>query len=178
MKQHLELKDMVSCALFISLIILGSHISIPIPVGPVPITLADFFVMLAGMFLTVKNSLITIILYLTLGLIGLPVFSNGNSGFAFFLGPTGGFLLGYIFLATVISLTKSKVKKNVLRDVTAIIIGNFFLYGIGLLWLYRFIGNGYVVLATGLIPFLPGSIIKIIVVLMISKTISSKSILE
>lgn len=64
----------VYCALFTALIIIGGYISIPIPVGPVPIVLADFFVMITGLFLGLKYGLISTALYLALGALGMPVF--------------------------------------------------------------------------------------------------------
>ena len=84
---NFNLRMTVYCALFTALIIIGGYISIPIPVGPVPIVLADFFVMITGLFLGLKYGLISTALYLALGALGMPVFAGGGAGLAVLVGP-------------------------------------------------------------------------------------------
>lgn len=165
-----NLRMTVYCALFTALIIIGAYISIPLPIGPVPITLADFFVMLAGLFIGGKYGLLSVILYLALGAIGMPIFSGGGSGFAFLLGPTGGFLFGYLFLVATIGFIKDKEKASFTTVVIGIIIGNLLLYASGILWLKITLDMSLkVAIAAGLIPFLPGTLIKISVILAIER---------
>jgi len=159
-------------ALFIALIIVGSYISVPIPIGPVPIALADFFVMLTGFFLGGKYGLLSVVLYLGLGVIGLPVFSNGGSGLAFLLGPTGGFLIGYVLLAATIGFLTDRERSTFLLDVVAVLLGNILLYGVGITWLKMTLELSWsAAFAAGFLPFLPGTIVKIIVVLIISRRV-------
>jgi len=103
----------VYCALFTALIIIGGYISIPIPVGPVPIVLADFFVMVTGLFLGFKYGLISTALYLALGALGLPVFAGGSAGLAVLVGPTGGFLFGYLLVVASIGFITGKRKPSI-----------------------------------------------------------------
>jgi len=167
-----NLRMTVYCALFTALIIIGAYISIPIPVGPVPIVLADFFVMLAGLFLGGKYGLLSVALYLGLGILGMPVFSSGASGFAFLFGPTGGFLLGYLLLVATIGFITDKLKPSFTTDLIGIIIGNVLLYTLGILWLKITLDMSWTAATmVGLIPFIPGAIIKIIVALIISRTL-------
>ena len=165
-----NLRMTVYCALFTALIIIGAYISIPIPIGPVPITLADFFVMLTGFFLGAKYGFLTVVLYLALGTIGLPVFSNGGSGFAFLFGPTGGFLFGYLFLVVGIGLFIDNLKSSFIIDLLALLVGNVLLYAVGITWLRVTLDMTWsAAVLAGLIPFIPGTIVKIIVALAIGR---------
>lgn len=172
-----NLRKSVYCSLFTALIIIGAYISIPIPISPVPIVLADFFVMLAGLFLGTKHGLISVILYLSLGVIGLPVFSNAGGGIAFIFGPTGGFLLGYLPLVAIIGLSTLSPKFSVVKYLALLLVGNIFLYLAGILWL-NIMGNlnWSTSVAIGLVPFLPGTIVKIVVVLAIGRAFLNKDV--
>ena len=113
------LRMSVFSALFSALIIVGAYLKIP--VGPVPIVLANFFVLLAGVLLGPKWGAASVGLYLLLGVVGLPVFAGGG-GIAYLTGPTGGFLIGYLpaaFLAGVISggkIPESETPGSASRD--------------------------------------------------------------
>src|SRR5690554_1565198 len=161
---HMNLRMTVHVALFTALIIIGGYISLPLPVGPVPIVLADFFVMVTGLFLGFKWGLTSVALYLSLGALGLPVFAGGRSGLAILFGPTGGYLFGYLLLVASVGLLASKGKPSVARDLMALVTGNLFLYGAGVPWLKAVLSLGWTgALAAGLVPFIPGIIIKIAV---------------
>ncbi|HHT04979.1 MAG TPA: biotin transporter BioY [Hydrogenispora sp.] len=160
----LNLRMTVHVALFTALIIIGGYISVPLPVGPVPIVLADFFVMLSGLFLGLKWGLTSVALYLSLGALGLPVFASGTSGLAILLGPTGGFLLGYMLMVTAVGFITGKRKPSLIRVSLALIVGNILLYSVGVPWLKGVLHLGWgAAFTAGLIPFIPGTIIKIIV---------------
>ena len=167
-----NLRATVYCALFTALIIVGGYISIPIPIGPVPIVLADFFIMLAGLFLGFKYGLISVTLYLALGAIGLPVFAGGAAGLPIFFGPTGGFLFGYLFLASSVGLITHKWKSTIITHLVALIIGNILLYSLGVSWLkFQTSMSWAVAIATGFLPFIIGTIIKISVVIALGRTL-------
>ena len=104
----MNLRMTVYSALFTALIIIGGYISIPI--GPVPIALADFFVMLAGLFLGPRWGLSSVLLFLFLGALGLPVFAGGKAGLAVFMGPTGGFLPGYVLMVFAVGFLSGRGK--------------------------------------------------------------------
>jgi biotin transport system substrate-specific component len=154
----------VYCALFTALIIIGGYISIPIPVGPVPIVLADFFLMITGLFLGLKYGLISTALYLALGALGMPVFAGGGAGLAVLVGPTGGFLFGYLLVVTSIGFITGKRKPSIVTNLIALVVGNILLYAIGVPWLkFQMNINWAAALAAGLIPFIIGIVIKITV---------------
>ena len=153
----------VYCALFTAFIIVGAYISIPIPIGPVPIVLSDFFVMLTGLFLGWKHGLVSVALYFILGALGLPVFAGGRAGLAVIFGPTGGFLFGNFLMVSSIGFIAGKMKPSIITFIIALITGNFLLYLAGLPWLKTVTGMSWVAaLAAGLFPFMAGMVIKII----------------
>jgi biotin transport system substrate-specific component len=163
-KTGLELRMTVYCALFTALIIIGGYISLPIPVGPVPIVLADFFVMISGMFLGFKSGLASVGLYLALGAVGLPVFAGGTSGLAVLFGPTGGFLFGYLLVVGAVGFIMGKMKPTVSAALIALIAGNILLYALGVPWLKFILNMSWpAAVAAGLTPFIAGIVIKIAV---------------
>lgn len=161
---QVSMRMTVYVALFTALIIIGGYISVPLPVGPVPIVLADFFVMVTGLFLGLKWGLTSVALYLSLGALGIPVFAGGASGLAVLLGPTGGFILGYLLMVAAVGIIANTEKQSPIRVVIALVVGNILLYVVGVPWLKVVLKLGWAAaLAAGLIPFIPGTIIKIIV---------------
>lgn len=120
--------SLVIYALFAAILAVMSQLSIPMPSG-VPITLQTFGVCLCGYFLGVKAVIPTFV-YIALGLVGLPVFSNFGSGYARLIGPTGGFIFGFIFLAllcgTGITLS-NKIGKHTNKNVAIKILSDYIL---------------------------------------------------
>lgn len=164
----MNLRMTVYVALFTALIIIGGYISMPIPVGPVPIVLADFFVMVTGLFLGYKWGTMSVTLYLALGALGLPVFAGGKAGLAILFGPTGGFLFGYFLVVFSIGLIAEKLeiptkKGMLLKNLVALIVGNVLLYLIGVQWLKVVLQTTWsAALVSGFVPFVAGIVIKII----------------
>ena len=169
-ENSLNLRVTVYCSMFTALMIIGGFISIPI--GPVPIALADFFVMTAGLFLGFKYGLMSTALFIALGILGMPVFAGGAAGLAVIAGPTGGYLLGYLLAAASIGLISGGKKISNIKNMLSLITGNILLYAAGVPWLKMVMGLSWkAALAAGLIPFLPGAAIKIAVALALGKMI-------
>ena len=158
-----KIKDLIIIALFAALIGVSAYIIIPIPFSPVPITAQTLIVMLTGCILGVMHSATTLLIFLLLGAIGLPVFSKGQSGFGTILGPTGGYLIGFLIAAVVISLL-TKNKNSYKRYLTANVIGGIFvIYTIGVIWLSISSDIGIKkAFFVGAVPFIPGDILKVI----------------
>lgn len=156
-----SLQSLVLAALFAALTAVGAFIAIPI--GPVPIVLQNFFVMLMGLMLGPKWGLAGMGAYLLAGLLGLPVFAGGTAGIARFLGPTGGYLVGYLpSVALIGGLSRLGGQRRVV-DALALIAGTLVLYLCGVSWLKLATGMAWSkTLAVGMLPFLPGDIAKII----------------
>lgn len=154
-----NLRYMVLAALFAALTAVGAYISLPI--GPVPIVLSNLFVILAGLLLGKKWATASILLYVLLGALGLPVFSGATSGIAVILGPTGGFLFGFIIAAFVIALISSIGENALWKDIVAVICGTAVIYLIGVPWLKSNLSLDWPkALSAGLLPFIPGAILK------------------
>jgi biotin transport system substrate-specific component len=134
---------------------------------PIPITGQTFAILLVGAALGARRGALSVIAYITEGLMGLPVFAQGKAGVAVLAGPTGGYLVGFVAAAFVVgALAQRGWDRRPITTAVAMIAGNVVLYSFGLAWLFclsclfakPFTAG---VLAVGLYPFLPGEIIKI-----------------
>jgi biotin transport system substrate-specific component len=147
-----------SC-LFAALMVVGTYIKIPI--GPVPIVLANFFVILAGALLGSTWGAASVGIFLFLGLIGLPVFSQGG-GVAALVGPTGGYLFGYLIAAFVTGVVSEHGRSKPLLDIAALTAGSVVIYLVGLPWLKLTLHLSWTkALMVGVLPFLIGDAFKV-----------------
>jgi len=112
-KFNLKLRDMCFIAIFTAIISVLAQVTIPMPLG-VPLTLQTFAVMLAGIILGAKRAAIALFVYIMLGAIGVPVFTNFGGGFARIIGPWGGFIISFPVMAFVIGLCVETEKKSLL----------------------------------------------------------------
>jgi len=132
-----------------------------IEIGPVPITGQTFAVMLSGIILGSLRGTFSQIFYLSLGLAGLPFFARGG-GAQYILSPTFGYVVGFIFCAFLVGrLSEKGWIKTFRKSILAMAIGNILIYFFGLGWLAKFISFKDI-LRVGLLPFLLGDLIKII----------------
>ncbi len=158
MNQSLRM-TVYSCVLT-ALTVVGSYLQIP--VGPVPIVLANLFVLLAGLLLGSRWGSASIALYPLLGLIGLPVFAGGAGGAAALFGPTGGYLFGYLLAALLTGLISENGRSGPARDVAALVAGALSIYLLGVPWLKLSLGMSWTkTLAVGFFPFLIGDALKV-----------------
>ena len=167
--QSLLLRKTAYCALFAALIAAGAYISIP--VGPVPIVLQNLFVFLAGILLGRKMGLASVGAYILVGAVGLPVFAGGTGGIGHLLGPTGGYLLGYLPAVYLIGLIAEK-KQNRVYDAIAMCCGSIIVYFCGVAWL-KVLTNMSLskTLIIGMYPFIPGDVLKIAAAVPIAKSL-------
>ena len=170
MSDHYQLRMSVYASLLAALMAVGAYISIPI--GPVPVVLQNMFVFLAPLLLGRRWGLASVAVYLLAGACGLPVFAGGMGGIGRFVGPTGGFLLGYLPAVLVIGLLVSGKRPLFWRDVFAMVIGSVVLYACGLSWLKMILGFTWSkTLAMGMFPFLIGDAFKIVAAAAIAKSL-------
>ena len=139
-----------------------------IPIGVVPITftnLAIYFVLYA---LGVKKGTVSFIIYLLIGLTGVPVFSNFTGGPVKLLGPTGGYLIGFIFMALIAGFFIDRFFESKVLCFTGMIIGTAICYSFGTAWLsYQASMSLSAALSVGVIPFIPADLIKILMAVFI-----------
>lgn len=137
-----------------------AQIAIPLPFTPVPITGQSFAVLLIGIIYGSRLGAATILAYLAEGAVGLPFFAGGNSGAAVFVGPTAGYLIGFVFAAFVAGLlAERKWDRTAWTAGLAMFLSSFIILSLGTLWLSTFIGFEEAVTA-GFLPFIPGDIVK------------------
>ena len=158
----INIRQMTLISLFATLTAVGAFISIPI--YPVPLTLQTLFTLLAAMTLGSVMGASSQIIYVLLGVIGLPVFAGFKAGIGILFGPTGGFLLGFIISAYIIGkIIEFKSEKNIFYYLFAGIMGTIILYIVGITQLSLVTGIGIKkAITVGMLPFLPGDILKII----------------
>ncbi len=143
-----------------AVLMLAALSRISIPLQPIPVTGQTLGVLIAGIMLGQKRALAAIVTYLAMGFIGFPVFANGAFGLATLIGPTCGYLLGFIPAAFVMGWLGDKGWYNKVHTaIAALMIGHAIVFAFGLLWLANFTGWN-TVLAAGFVPFLPGAIVK------------------
>jgi len=134
---------------------------------PVPITGQTFAVLMIAALLGARRGVLCLLAYLAEGLLGLPVFAQGKSGLTAFLGPTGGYLIGFVLAACLVgALSERTWDRRIPTTVAAMVLGNLVIYACGLAWLSCLVHllaqplkGG--ILAAGLYPFLPGDLLKI-----------------
>jgi biotin transport system substrate-specific component len=173
-REALSLRGMAYSAMFGAVTAIGAYIVIPLPL--VPITLQTFFVSLAPALLGGALGAMSQIIYVLIGVIGLPVFAGGKAGFGVLIGPTGGYLTGFIVGAYIIGkLIELKKKPGFLWMVSAMVIGHIAIYALGVaqLMLVAKFSFGKAV-AIGVIPTLPGGVIKILAAAFIAGRLREK----
>ena len=143
--------------------LIGLCAQLAIPLWPVPITAQTFAVLLTGALLGSRRGSLCVLAYIIEGLAGLPVFALGRSGFAVLLGPTGGYLVGFVAAAYVTGLLAEKGwDRRVGTTILAMVFGNAVIHAFGLAWLCCLMGVNRTVLTVGLYPFIVGDILKIV----------------
>lgn len=144
------------------LIGLCAHAKVWLPFRPVPITGQTFAVLIIGALMGARRGCLAVLAYIIEGAAGLPVFAVG-AGTAALLGPTGGYLFGFIPAAYITgSLAEKGWDRCIGTTVLAMVFGNLAIYTFGLIWLGIITGFNTKVLTLGLYPFIIGDIIKII----------------
>ncbi|MBI4062779.1 MAG: biotin transporter BioY [Elusimicrobia bacterium] len=145
-----------------SLVAVSAQIAIPLPFTPVPITGQTFSVLLLGMALGPRRGFLALLIYLAAGISGAPVFAQGLAGPAVFLGPRGGYLLGFPLAAYVAGrLGERGWDRKPWTTALAMALGSAVIFIPGVCWLSFFVGWDKALLA-GFYPFLAGDAVKII----------------
>ncbi len=155
-------KKMILYALFAALTAVFSQIAVPLPFTPVPVNLATLSVLLAGGILGAKGGAVSQTVYVLIGAVGVPVFSNFTGGFAKLAGPTGGYIAGYIAAAWLVGFLTSKRKKNLPNLILSMAAGILLCYMLGTAWFMILTKNTLLQsLTLCVIPFLIGDALKI-----------------
>lgn len=157
----LPVRQLCSIALMSALMCLLGPLSIPI--GPVPISVMTLIIYLTLYALGMKMGTISCIIYLLLGFVGVPVFAGYTGGAAKLLGPTGGYLVGYIFLMLVGGFIMEKIAFKRILSMAGTIVGTAVLYVFGTIWFVILMKCDVAyALSACVVPFLIGDFAKIV----------------
>lgn len=174
-----NIKEMCVIGVMTAVVCVIAPWSLSIPVSPVPISLGSLAIYFALMVLGMKCGTIVTLLYILIGLVGVPVFSGLSGGAGKLLGPTGGYIVGYIFMALICGFfldkwrTNLNVKENIGRknlalSVLGMVLGTIVLYAFGTAWLAISLNMTFpAALAAGVIPYIPGDIVKLIIAMVV-----------
>ncbi|UCG57594.1 MAG: biotin transporter BioY [Phycisphaerales bacterium] len=144
------------------LIGLSAQIAIWLPISPVPVTGQTFAVLMLGALLGARRGSLAVVAYIVEGAVGLPVFAAARAGLPILLGPTGGYLVGFIAAAHITgSLAEKGWDRRIWSTILAMGLGNVAIYACGLFWLSCLAGAAKAVLLGGVYPFIPGDLLKI-----------------
>jgi len=163
------LRRTIAIGLGAAVVALAAQVVVPVPFSPVPMTLQPLAVLAVGGLLGAAGGLSALVLYLLLGIIGLPVFAGGGSGAWHLLGPTGGYLLAFPIAATVTGALVRPVTESaghaggraVLRILLACALGMVIIHAGGVAQLALLGGDPTVAFRVGFVPFLTGDLVKV-----------------
>lgn len=130
--KKITIKEMAICGIFAALMCIAGPLSVPI--GPVPVSLTNLAIYFAVMIIGTKISLISYIVYLLLGTVGLPVFSGFSGGLSKLVGPTGGYLVGFILMLIISGIAAELSKRNIVITILGMIVGTAAAYLLGTVW--------------------------------------------
>jgi len=175
----LSIRDITQIGLFSALTAIGAFISLPI--GPVPISLQTFFVLLSGILLGSKKAMLSQIVYVILGLIGLPIFAGFTGGLQTVFKPSFGFIIGFIIASYFVGKISEKNQKSIRNISFAVLVGSLIMYLIGLPYMYYILNimlsknlSIIQIAKIGMFMFIPGDTLKGIVAILIGRKLQGK----
>ncbi|MFH1701433.1 MAG: biotin transporter BioY [Candidatus Zixiibacteriota bacterium] len=155
-------RQLIYMLTFNVLLIASSYIQLPLPFSPVPVTAQTAAVLACGLFLGPLRGTFTVIAYLLEGSMGLPVYAGGSAGIAKLIGPTGGYLMGFAAASFAVGWMSERIQSISYYKLLAVLtIGTIviFIPGVYIVSLYAPEGQALIM---GLYPFIPGAIVKIL----------------
>lgn len=170
----LSLRDMIVCGVFAAVLAILAQISIALPFSPIPFTMQTFGVFLIAAVLGWKRGFISLMVYILLGIIGVPVFAAYSAGPTVLFGKTGGFIIAFPFMALIIGYTSEKYKKTVYVSIS-MVLALFLCYCIGTLQ-FSVITNIPLSksIAFTVIPYIPLDCVKIVMATLIGVQIKRR----
>ena len=173
--KNLKISSITTIGLFTAIICILGPLSIAIPISPVPISFTNLAICFTVLILGWKNGTISYLVYLLIGFAGVPVFSGFTAGPGKLLGPTGGYLIGFIFLALIAGYFADRFPGKTPLIILGMVLGTIVTYALGSGWLaYQANMSFQAALFAGVIPYIPGDLVKIIIAAMIGPTIKNR----
>ena len=169
--QRSKTYDIVYIAVFAVIMAICSWISIP---AAVPFTLQTFGVFIAAGVLGGKRGTLSVLVFILLGAVGIPVFANFSGGIGVLAGPTGGYIIGFIVMAIIAGLVIDNCRKPWLQLI-GMIVGTIVCYLFGTIWFCVVAGYTFqAALAVCVIPFIPADLVKMIIAMLIGPMIKKR----
>lgn len=163
-KQKGSVKQLTLIGLMSAVICILGPWTLKIPFNPVPISLGTLGIYLAITVLGLKRGAASVLIYILLGLVGIPVFTDFSAGPGKLLGPTGGYIFGYIFMALICGFFVDKFSKKLPLYFLGMVLGTAACYFFGTLWLaYQMDYTFPQALMAGVIPYIPGDLAKLVI---------------
>ncbi|HAZ91109.1 MAG TPA: biotin transporter BioY [Eubacterium sp.] len=171
----MKTKNVALVGLMVALICVVSPFTIPLP-GLVPLSLSTFAVYLTAYLLGYKYGTLSVVIYIILGCIGLPVFSNFGSGFAKIAGPTGGYIVSYVLMAFILGIALKLFGEKRLVAVIAMLFGTLVNYAMGTAWFMHVTSMSLAKsLALCVYPFIIGDVLKMALVLIVAPVVKKRA---
>lgn len=146
-----------------------------LPIGPVPISLTNLAIYFGLYALGMRKETISYLVYMLIGLVGLPVFSNFTGGVGKLFGPTGGYIIGFLPMAVIAGIFIDRTKGKILPSFLGMVLGTVVCYALGTTWLaYQAHMDFKAALFAGVIPFIPGDLIKMALAAVLGPKISGQ----
>lgn len=146
-----------------------------LPIGPVPISLTNLVIYFSLYLLGTVDGTLSYLIYLLIGLVGLPVFSGGTGGPGKLFGPTGGYLIGFIPMAVIAGIMIERFRSKWYLCLAGMVVGTAVCYALGTVWLaYEAQMKPMEALWAGVIPFIPGDLIKMVLALIFGPQIKKR----
>lgn len=162
--ENQKTKTLVLIGMMTAVICVLGPLSIAIPFSPVPISFTNLAIYFTAAILGWKRGTVSCLLYLLIGFMGVPVFSNFSAGPAKLLGPTGGYLIGFVFMALITGFAADRFKNKIHMNIIGMAIGTLVTYAMGTIWLaYQLDLSFKAALFAGVIPYIAIDGIKIII---------------
>ena len=169
--------NLTMIGLMTAILCIMGPMSLVIPISPVPISLTNLAIYLAVILLGMRRGTIVTLVYLFIGFVGVPVFSAFTAGPGKLIGPTGGYLIGFIFLALIAGYAVDRFPGKIGWTALGMAIGTLVLYILGTAWLAYSAGMTFSqALFAGVIPFVLGDAIKIALAIMIGFPVKKRLI--
>lgn len=160
-RRFLSTKELTVIGLMTAVTCILAPIAFPLPFSPVPLSFGSLAVCLAAYVLGMKKGFISYLVYFLLGMGGVPVFAGFTGGMDKVAGPTGGYLIGFFFLALIVGFFADCWPNKKAVVILGMILGNLACYLVGTIWLAKSLDVTFIDgLGIGVLPYLPGDIAK------------------
>ena len=159
---------MTKAALIAAIMCVLGPLSLPISISPVPVSLGVLGIFLGVYAIGCVWGTVSCLIYILLGLVGLPVFAGFTGGPQKLLGPTGGYIVGYIFLTLIAGFFIDRFEKKIPFQILGMVLGTIVLYAFGTAWLAISYKMSFgAALMAGVVPYIPADAIKMVLAILV-----------